>query len=484
MINWMQKHKNYLLPTIFISTFAFVGAGFVGWGTVDFGNSGGTVANVGDVEVTQSELQREYSRMYQFYNQLSGGRFDQEQAEKMGLQQQAMQNLITQAMLQNYAHDNGLLVDDSEVAAKILTIEAFQKEGKFDRDIYERLLTQNRMTIAEFEDSIRKEVLLDKSRAITHMDLTDLEKEALGAAFYLQDRLMIKIMEADSITPEITEEELKAFWESNQNRYQTKKQYHITYLSESLDTQEPSDQMVEEHYADNKNTYRDDEGKILSLDDARQKVIMDLQAKLAEKEALKQYIALKKGENTQSQTIMIEEDSNDFGPDMISALEKIKAGDAIKPVRTKAGYVTAKLDAVTPRQAKTYEAAKSLAEADLIAQKRKELLSAKANEALQNGFVGEETGFVNRDDVGKIESLSQQEAATFLNQVFQSKAAKGVVNLDSKVVLYEVLEQQLLSPEQIDNNIQFITQNAEQLKQNLIERGLLKKLQQRYEVTN
>ena len=33
MITWMQRHKRWLVITIWISTIAFVGAGFVGWGS-------------------------------------------------------------------------------------------------------------------------------------------------------------------------------------------------------------------------------------------------------------------------------------------------------------------------------------------------------------------------------------------------------------------------------------------------------------------
>ena len=46
MITWMQRHKKWLIITIWISTIAFVGAGFVGWGAYDFGKSQGTIAKV------------------------------------------------------------------------------------------------------------------------------------------------------------------------------------------------------------------------------------------------------------------------------------------------------------------------------------------------------------------------------------------------------------------------------------------------------
>ena len=43
MITWMQRHKKWLVITIWISTIAFVGAGFVGWGSYEYGKQGGVV---------------------------------------------------------------------------------------------------------------------------------------------------------------------------------------------------------------------------------------------------------------------------------------------------------------------------------------------------------------------------------------------------------------------------------------------------------
>ena len=55
MITWMQRHKKWLVITIWISTIAFVGAGFVGWGSYEYGKQGGVVAVVGDREVSVEE---------------------------------------------------------------------------------------------------------------------------------------------------------------------------------------------------------------------------------------------------------------------------------------------------------------------------------------------------------------------------------------------------------------------------------------------
>jgi peptidyl-prolyl cis-trans isomerase D len=94
MISWMQKHKKWLVITIWISTIAFVGAGFVGWGSYNYGKSGGTVATVGELEIDMKDLQKEYSGLYAQYEQMFGGSFNQETAEKLNLQEQAYNNLV------------------------------------------------------------------------------------------------------------------------------------------------------------------------------------------------------------------------------------------------------------------------------------------------------------------------------------------------------------------------------------------------------
>lgn len=86
MITWMQRHKKWLVITIWISTIAFVGAGFVGWGSYDYGSKGGVVATVGNKEVTVEEYQQEYSNLYGEYSRMFGPMFSKELAQQLRLE--------------------------------------------------------------------------------------------------------------------------------------------------------------------------------------------------------------------------------------------------------------------------------------------------------------------------------------------------------------------------------------------------------------
>ena len=72
MITWMQKHKKYLVVTIWVSTIAFVGAGFVGWGAYDFNKSRATsIAKVGDIDISYHRFEQTYAKLFNYYSQLS-----------------------------------------------------------------------------------------------------------------------------------------------------------------------------------------------------------------------------------------------------------------------------------------------------------------------------------------------------------------------------------------------------------------------------
>lgn len=77
MISWMQKHRKYLVITIWISTIAFVGAGFVGWGSFDYGSMSGDVAKVGKVKVSKEDYSALYGNMYNYYSKVTGGKLDE-----------------------------------------------------------------------------------------------------------------------------------------------------------------------------------------------------------------------------------------------------------------------------------------------------------------------------------------------------------------------------------------------------------------------
>ena len=236
MISWMQRHRKYLVVTIWISTIAFVGAGFVGWGAYKLNsNSADTVATVGDRKITVDELQSSYRNLYNYYNQMMGGKLTKETAEKLHLDQIALNQLIREALLINYAEEKGITARNEEVLEKIASINAFQENGKFSKERYFQVLRSIGTNVKTFEKNIKKEIIVQKLMKLLNLPATETDTKTIFASAFMEDKLAAKKVTVDPNSIKIDEAELKKFWETNKQKYLSKKRYLLEAITVSSD---------------------------------------------------------------------------------------------------------------------------------------------------------------------------------------------------------------------------------------------------------
>ena len=479
MITWMQRHKKWLIITIWISTIAFIGAGFVGWGQYKYGDKASAVAKVGDVEISMSELQKAYSRLYQQYNQMLQGNFDEEKAKQFGLQKQALQQLVQQALLTNLAESYDLMVSDIELFNVIKNQKAFYKNGVFDKETYRQVLSQNRMTPKEYESSLRKELLLQKTLALLPVKVSKSEENIVNTLLNIADKINYKVLSQESISVDTSDEKLKAFWETMKDNFMTDVKYEILYVKQASVTKSYDDATISQYYQENKTHFRGDDGKILSLDQAKEAVIKELNAKASKDAALRTYIAFKKGKldsNVTTEKLTLSASNNPLNS---AALTKVAALSLTKPyakpILVNDTYYIIELVKTIPSAPKSYEMAKSEVLPLYIEQKKKEKLLALAKSSL-NSFVGKTTDFITVSSLTAFNDLSKAQTAEFLQKLFVSNKKRDFITLkDGKIVLYNILEQKLL-----DNKNSNQSDVIARLKSTMFSEGLLKTLQNKY----
>ena len=185
MITWMQRHKKWLVVTIWISVIAFVGAGFVGWGDYDFNmNRSSSVAKVADEKISIMELNQRYSQVFSYYNEISNGTLTEQRAKESGLDSLALQSLIEDKLLISFAKRLGLSVSEDEILRVLINDKQFlDTNGLFDKNIYYAILAQNDIKPTQYESIIYDEILLDKLSLLFAMPLKQEELEIIvGAA--------------------------------------------------------------------------------------------------------------------------------------------------------------------------------------------------------------------------------------------------------------------------------------------------------------
>jgi len=480
MITWMQRHKKWLIITIWISTIAFVGAGFVGWGQYSYGDKAGAAAKVGNIEISMGELQKNYTNLYAKYNQMFQGNFDEEKAKQFGLKRQALEELIQQALILNLASSYDLSVSDSEVLEALKKQEYFFKDGIFDKEIYVSVLSQSRLTKKEYEASLKKELLIRKTLSLLPLEVTDNEKRILTTAMSIADKINYKVLTQNDITIDTSDAKLKPFWESKRQNFMTEVSYDIKFITQDTIEQEYDRASIEKYYAQNKTHFKDDQGKILPLEVAETSVKEELNAKATKDKALRTYIDYKKGNlesNISVEAITISNTNNPFNSEVIKEISELSiTSPYLKPILVNGKYHTFELVKINPSQMKTFEEAKTEVFPMFVAQERQKKLLELANASLAN-FSGTTTGFLTASDSAKITQLTQTEANEFLGKLFISDKKRSFVQLsNSKVILYDILEQKLLT--NTNNNE---GNEIAKLKSAMFNEGLVKTLQNKYQ---
>ncbi|WP_345971076.1 peptidylprolyl isomerase [Sulfurimonas sp. HSL1-6] len=481
MITWMQRHRKYLVITIWISTIAFIGAGFVGWGQYSYGDKSGAVAKVGDVSITSRELQKTYAQLFNRYSQIFQGKFDEEQAKKLGLDKQALQQLVNQALLVNLANSYNLETTDKEVATVLQSQEAFIENGVFSKELYQKVLKQNRLTPVDYEADIRRALLIQKLFALFPAQANGIETSAFETALSIGDKFEYKVLDGAMVSIDTSDAALRTFWEGHKLDYMTPRAFKIAYITQDAVEAGAGEEELQSYYDAHKYDFVGPDGKILAFDNAKSAVVAAVNDKATNKEALKTYIAYKKEKLDADVKIVettVREDDNSFSAETMQAIASADAASPyLKPKKEHGAYLIIKrLETVEPMP-KSFEAAKADVLAAYTRQMRAEKLTELATSSL-NSFRGTTTdGYLKRDATSGVQGLDEKETQALLTSLFRSRKAESMAQLpDGKIVLYRILDQQI-DPVADANADQAVAQT----KETLFSQSLITALAERYE---
>ncbi len=478
MIEWMQRRRKYLVVTIWISTIAFVGAGFVGWGAYSFNKSSSSIAKVGNRLISVKELQLAYSNAYNNYNNMLNGTLTREKAKELQLEQMVIANLINETLLLNYADDLGLKTLDEDIKKQLSNEEAFQVDGKFNLQRFDRVLQNIGSSRKDYQDSLKRSILLQKVSKLLDIPAKKELVEMMGSISFLQDKLSVNVISVNSDDIPVNDGDLKSFWEPMKDNFKTIKSYDI--LSEFIPSKnvKVDEKELKEFYEESKYNYTDKEGKIKKFEDTKDEVSKALKIKKAKKIALKKYLKIKNKEEklTNNKTVM--DNSNKYPADLLATANP---NDVLKPFKYEDGYMVVQLVKTTLPKPKTFQEAKAEVERIYRAKKANEELVQKAKDELKS-FKGTDIGYVSREVTKPIQELTLQESRLFVNKMFDTNKKKNYIVLGNKAVIYEILEQKLLDNKQKDKHIEELTKMANSLQNSQIQTNLLSELRKRYKI--
>ena len=233
MIQELREYSNSIFFKILLGVIAITFVLSFGVGGF-FGDRKEVIATVNDNEILLREYREAYQNRIQALRQQFGESADQI-AEQINLRQQVFEQLIDRNLLLSEAADMNLMTTDLELQDYIRNQPFFQKNGQFDYATYETVLSQNRIVRHEYENSLRRDILLTKKQQLIGAGLVINDREVEQAYRRDFEKIEVDYMYFD---PQVfidqtnaDESELRQYHLENPDQFKTLNQFRMEYFT-------------------------------------------------------------------------------------------------------------------------------------------------------------------------------------------------------------------------------------------------------------
>jgi peptidyl-prolyl cis-trans isomerase D len=466
--------KNATSPFI-KAVFAAIVIVFVFWGVGSIRNArGGRVAKVNGEALLAKDFSRYKQNLLELFRQRAGGSLTEEQLQQLDIPQKALDQLVLQELFIQEARAMGLSVTTDELVDYIGSQRWFQDgSGRFSKEGYQSALADRRMTPGEYESSQIKQLMYQKMRALVLGSATVTDAEA--RAWYnwnnrqiSVDYLAVEPSRYSGVTA--TEEEIKALYSKNPERWRAKEAVKAVYAqlsgSDFRSRVEVKKEEIAEYFDNNADEFYQEETirarhiLIKTPPDDTEKDIEEARKKIAALET-----KVKAGEDFAKLAMENSEDGSaaqggDLGffsrdkmvPEFSEAAFSLKPGEVSAPVRTQFGWHLIKCEEVKPARNKELAEVKEEIQAKLEKTKADNDAYAKAlavydkalnlrdlaQAAKESGVEVKATGFFTRESP----PTDIMGGDSFAKQAFdlQLKDVAEVMELPGGFVVLQVVE--------------------------------------------
>ncbi|MBU0729735.1 MAG: SurA N-terminal domain-containing protein [Proteobacteria bacterium] len=403
MLDLMRRKAQspYLQATVVIIILVFI---FWGVGT-NQGNGPNIVASVNGDNISFEEYKRTYDRAYNQMREQFGGNIPASLLENLDIKNQVVEQLIQQALVHQGAQEMNILISKRELQDKILEMEAFKNQDRFDIKLYKEILAGSKMTEADFEASLRYDLLTTKVIATLSRFSSLAPGDVETRIAYDNEEIKFQYLKfnAEDFKKKVTvsDTDLAAYFGKNKDAYKTQPQLKIKYLSflfeDDKDSIALSNEEISAYYNNNLDSYASPE-----MRDTRHILIKTAENASAEQVNAKRQQAeevlaqLKTGKSFEA---LAKEYSEDSSASQGGKIGKIAWGQTVKPfeaaafalkvgetsdvVKSRFGFHIIRVDAIEMPSVKKLEDVRGAIEATLKKDKAKNLTFKKANEAYE-----------------------------------------------------------------------------------------------------
>ena len=215
---------------------------------------------VGDFKITSSQWTEQYNRQTQQIMRAYGPKASEMLEDKdtvKRLHMQVLESMVDNAALNAATWDQGIRIGDEEVKDVIRRTPAFQKDGKFDNDLFLASVHNIGASPESYAEQLRTGLLSDTVRNPTvtlSSQVMPYESKMLGKLFAQTRTADIYSLDPASLkdSVKVTGEEAKAYYDAHHGEFMDPANVRFTYVVLSVDgiskSLKISDKQAEDYY--------------------------------------------------------------------------------------------------------------------------------------------------------------------------------------------------------------------------------------------
>ena len=242
--------KFIFVAIVVVFIFWGMGGGFVG------GSKATVVARVNNDAIEPAEFNRAYATLRRVYQDIYKENFKPEIIKALDLKGKAVDQLIRISLMRQEAQRLGLQVSETEVRDAVAAIPTFQQDGRFNKDIYVRILRANGFTPGDFEEAQREQILVNKLQDIITSGVHVSDAEALERYKFDNEKVNLRFIKFDAPAfmeqVQVTNEDLQSYYDKHQDTLREPDRVRIEYIQypadKWMDAVEVSDAEAKAYY--------------------------------------------------------------------------------------------------------------------------------------------------------------------------------------------------------------------------------------------
>ncbi|WP_135504906.1 peptidyl-prolyl cis-trans isomerase [Roseovarius aestuariivivens] len=360
--------------------------GLGGFGVTNLSGTQRAIGSVGEAEITVNDYFRGLQRELRAIEAGTEEPMSFARARQLGVTDQVLAQLVTQAALDHETMQLGLSVGDEALARQILELRQFTgPDGQFNREAYRFTLEQVGLNEAQFEEEIRDETARSflQAAVLAGVQVPEVYTEVMTA--YLGERrsvvsALLTRADLELGVPEPTDTDLEAYHAANAEAYTRPETKRITYAWLSpdmiIDTVEIDESALREAYAAREAEFNQPERRLVERlvfpdTGAAEAAAARLEAGEATFEDLVAERGLELGDVDMG--VQAEADLGAAG----AAVFAVQTGEIAGPVETGLGPALFRVNAVLDAQVTTFEEAEPILRDAMAADRARRVIEAQ-----------------------------------------------------------------------------------------------------------